>query len=411
MPFGLFSRLQRTPTAEELLSNPEAFGGTPPILPQGPPPKLPPAISTVAGRGGVGSAAGVNTSGSSPSGASATPSPVDLILGRLGGFGRALQPVADFGAQFAESGRNAARTGALAPLAPQFTQGVMQADRNQLAESQAAQAAQTAELQRQLIEARIGLTGAETEALNNPQPDAANTNVQSTFQGANGNMHIVTRNGGTVDTGVPFRQTNRFVENPDKSIDLFGNDGQLIRTIRSPDDAKSDVISGAETERVADETANAPAAIREGQTRVAEIGEVRGKVNDLLGDVGITTTGALGAVLRFAPGTDARDFEGLKDEVTSFLSLDKIGELKAQSATGATGLGAVNEREFDALEKARANLDQAQSPSAVKNSLRRLLAVLGRIENAANADIDRAEGLIGEGQAEQFPGFSIDRQQ
>ncbi|MEM6484613.1 MAG: hypothetical protein AAF662_06470, partial [Pseudomonadota bacterium] len=106
--------------------------------------------------------------------------------------------------------------------------------------------------------------------------------------------------------------------------------------------------------------------------------------------------GPLGAVLQQVPGSNARDFAATRDRITAFLSLDKIAEMKSQSSTGATGLGAVNEKEFDALSKARTNLDQAQSPGQMKKALRELLARLNRIQGIALEDIEAAQRAGGQ---------------
>jgi len=250
------------------------------------------------------------------------------------------------------------------------------------------------DIQDRLIESQIGINRVKADPANQ-NPTAGN--VASTFEGENGNVWVFQR-GDTQpqDTGVPFRKSRRFQENSDGSITLYGEDGQVLRTVRSAETARDQAITGVETELATDDARTADQDIRLGESTIFEVGEIIDDVNDMLGEVGITTTGPLGAVLQQVPGSSARDFAATRDRITAFLSLDKIAEMKSQSSTGATGLGAVNEKEFDALSKARTNLDQAQSPSQMKKALRELLARLNRIQGIALQDIETAQRAGGQ---------------
>ena len=103
------------------------------------------------------------------------------------------------------------------------------------------------DLQRQLIESRIGLNAARGQV-------GANTNVQSTFEGANGNMHIVTRNGEVKDTGVPFNERLQVITAPDGSVRLIdptrGAGEEGVEVISS-----EEAISGAAARTAATEEA------------------------------------------------------------------------------------------------------------------------------------------------------------
>jgi len=377
MPFGLFSRLQRPPTAEELLSNPEAFGGTPPILPQGPPPKLPPAISTVAGRSGVGSAAGVNASRTAASSPAGSPSPVDLILGRLGGFGRALQPVADFGSQLADRGRDAARSGALAGLAPQFTQGVMQADQNQLAQNQA-------ELNRQLIEAQIGLTGARTSALENPvSQNPTGGNVQSTFTGDNGNVHLVSRDGTVTDTGFQESSNVQLVEQDDGSVVAVDRrTGLAIGTPISPEQAseaagrQTDVVAGrAGATRQATEDVGAPVEL-EGSIDEAEqfIGRLRQASDDLKSG-------------RLNTGFVAGRFPALSSAAQRF---DEIASTGVLNDLASGSFGQLNTSELQFVKDL--NIARTKNEDVNIDQIDRLTNILQREVNRSKGEIGRIQG-------------------
>lgn len=94
------------------------------------------------------------------------------------------------------------------------------------------------------------------------------------------------------------------------------------------------------------------------------------------------TTGRIGLLLQtIDPGSDAADWERLKETIVSNIGLDKIMSLKAGSAQGATGLGALNEKELEMLQNHAGNLAAAQSPEQIKKVLRRLERDLKRSQN------------------------------
>jgi hypothetical protein len=150
--FDPLARFRNPRDVNELLRRPEDFGATPGIVPQGSvqpqgPGSLPSALQTVAAGGSRGAQA---SSGQVSPAAPTQLSPVDLILSKAGRVGEFLQPVADFGGQLGDSFANSARSGRLAGLAPEFTQGVLAGDQNRRADA-------SADLQKQLIESQIGL--------------------------------------------------------------------------------------------------------------------------------------------------------------------------------------------------------------------------------------------------------------
>lgn len=270
-----------------------------------------------------------------------------------------------------------------------------------LATQQQQQGQQQADLQRRLIEAQIGLTNTRASAQAGPQ-----RRVQSAQKLANGNIgYIDAFSGKVIDTGVKFSKKVELIRQADGSVVAVDTEtGTSIGETISPQQASAATTRAAESEDVAKRTVSAPKDIRAAESSLSNVTQIRKDVNDLLGDVGITTTGPLGAVLQFVPGFEARDFATVKRRITSFLALEKINEMKQQSATGATGLGAVNAKEFEALATAKANLDQASSPSAITKELRTLLAVLSRIEQTAQEDIERARAITDD--SDLPPGFS-----
>ena len=80
------------------------------------------------------------------------------------------------------------------------------------------------------------------------------------------------------------------------------------------------------------------------------------------------TTGIMGSLLSYIPGTGANIAEGLATTLRSNLALES---LKALKATGAT-MGALNEKEFNALETQLTELDLSKGPETSKLALKRI---------------------------------------
>ena len=80
------------------------------------------------------------------------------------------------------------------------------------------------------------------------------------------------------------------------------------------------------------------------------------------------TTGIMGSLLSYIPGTGANIAEGLATTLRSNLALQALKDLKA---TGAT-MGALNETEFTALETELTQLDLSKGPQTAKRALKRI---------------------------------------
>lgn len=80
----------------------------------------------------------------------------------------------------------------------------------------------------------------------------------------------------------------------------------------------------------------------------------------------------MGSVLKNVPLTKAKDLSAVLDTVKSNLGFDQLAEMKAQTRTGASGLGALSDREMTLLTSARASLDQGQSPAQLRDSLNQI---------------------------------------
>jgi len=87
------------------------------------------------------------------------------------------------------------------------------------------------------------------------------------------------------------------------------------------------------------------------------------------------------AVFNMIPAGDAHAWMNLRDTVVANIGLNKILELKASSAQGATGLGALNEAELKMLQDHLGSLAQTQDPVIIQERLRLLDGDMQRIVN------------------------------
>jgi len=84
------------------------------------------------------------------------------------------------------------------------------------------------------------------------------------------------------------------------------------------------------------------------------------------------TTGPIGSVMKFVPGSAALKVREALKTATSAIVLEKLRELKTQSSTGASGLGSVTEKELDLLATAVESLNQAQDAKTLKEATDRV---------------------------------------
>ncbi|WP_420140137.1 hypothetical protein [Sphingomonas sp.] len=84
------------------------------------------------------------------------------------------------------------------------------------------------------------------------------------------------------------------------------------------------------------------------------------------------STGFTGNLLAKLGGSNARDLQGSLTTIGSRQVLDRLMQMKAASPTGASGLGALSEKEGAYLRDSIASLDQAQSADKLLQSLAKI---------------------------------------
>jgi hypothetical protein len=133
-------------------------------------------------------------------------------------------------------------------------------------------------------------------------------------------------------------------------------------------------------------------AVESFDDQVAAIQNLRDTIQTTKALVGPTTTG-YGSFLSVLPATDARTLEGNTQTIKNNVALSKLRELKQQSATGASGLGALNMKEFDAIQGIIAALDPKSKN--YKNDLEKIDSFFARAENLLKTQAERAKKNVG----------------
>lgn len=92
------------------------------------------------------------------------------------------------------------------------------------------------------------------------------------------------------------------------------------------------------------------------------------------------TNGAIGNMTRNIGGTPANNMQALVTPIISAIGLDRLGALREQSATGASGLGQLSAPELNLLVNGLYSLEQSQSESQFLQNLERVEDALARLQ-------------------------------
>ena len=115
---------------------------------------------------------------------------------------------------------------------------------------------------------------------------------------------------------------------------------------------------------------------KERQTRILQ------SVDELMNRVGIATVGPT-ALLRFAPGSNPKNFKTDLDTLKASIAFGELTAMREASKTGGA-LGQVSNIELGLLESALGGLDQTQSPANFRKNLNKIKASIERWQNATN---------------------------
>lgn len=144
---------------------------------------------------------------------------------------------------------------------------------------------------------------------------------------------------------------------------------KVFRKYGSPDQqAKAIEASIARKDRLAAQSAGKQLTPEQQSARQADAQIAVDTVKEALNLTSEWSTG-YGSVLSVLPKTDARKLQGKLDTIKSNLAAAMIEDMKSQSKTGATGLGALNREELKVLQTSKASLDAGMGADELKKSL------------------------------------------
>ena len=127
-----------------------------------------------------------------------------------------------------------------------------------------------------------------------------------------------------------------------------------------------------------DNTAHTLAATYNQRTRIKE-----------LFDMTDNTTAGWAGLFNWVPGMGPKEWDAKKQEILANVGLDKILELKDSSAQGATGLGALNEKELEMLQSYLGRIEQSRDPAGLKKTLNNMDRWMGRLMEKRQSEARR----------------------
>jgi len=239
--------------------------------------------------------------------------------------------------------------------------------RGLLQTQQQGQQRQRSGLEDDLLRARIGLAQAQSVG-----GGATAGNVQTTFKGANGNMHIVTRRGDVKDTGIAFNENVKFFTQGDGSvIGVDASTGDQLGTVISAKEAAAATTRKKQTEAAF----TLPKDLAGLDTTIRKVDNTIRNVEQAIGLVSPTTTGAIGEARKNIPGVVGGEARTLRNQIKVIqanLGFDELTAMRAASKTGGA-LGQVSERELDLLVSAKQALDQGGDDEVLRDNLLKVI--------------------------------------
>lgn len=138
--------------------------------------------------------------------------------------------------------------------------------------------------------------------------------------------------------------------------------------------------------------------------KTAVVQEHIAKADKMLRENPIMGAGFMGNIMRFIGGTEASNIESVLTSVKAVLGFDQMQRMKDATSTGATGLGQIAVKEFEALQAAVASLDQKQESEQLRESL---MTVSQRLHQWQEAVVRREAELSASRGQEDTPAYTI----
>jgi hypothetical protein len=168
-----------------------------------------------------------------------------------------------------------------------------------------------------------------------------------------------------------------------------------VRVIETPSSA---IKAEERAKTIAKETEEKQRAVESFDDQIAAVQSLRDTIKTTKGLISPTTTG-YGSYLSVLPLTSARTLEGNTQTIKNNVALAKLRELKQQSSTGASGLGALNMKEFDAIQGIIASLDPKSANYA--SDLDKVDKFFARAEELMTKQSGRAKENLGAGTGDE----------
>jgi len=380
---------QRFTDPEELLRNPEAFGGTPPFVPneQVPSPTSgPPAVTRLPGgfnsgppRPGAGDRGPIDRN--------RTPSIAELILRRTGRFGEAVRPATNFIGDVFNSARSSARQGFLAGVAPDFTRGVLLGDQNRRAEE--ANTRQNALASTEIAAALAGVGGPQESPFGKINPSDFTTESLQRFQNSGDFGDLVARDGTPADPAAvaafKFREglspeqqrqfdlvQRGFSASNQPGVGVVSNRGEVLATEQDVQDAQAG-RAGATRQATAD--VGAPVELQ------GRIDEAEQFIERLLGARNDLQSGRLNT------GFIAGRAPALSDAAQRF---DEIASTGVLNDLASGSFGQLNTSELQFVKDL--NIARTKNEDVNIDQIDRLIEILQREVGRSRDEISRIQG-------------------
>lgn len=106
-------------------------------------------------------------------------------------------------------------------------------------------------------------------------------------------------------------------------------------------------------------------------------------------------TGVIGSVTGMFPATDARNLQAELDTIGAGSMIQTMMQLKAASPTGASGLGALSEKEGQTLRDSLGSLDTWQDPAQLRRNLENIKSVYTNMLLGWGYTPEEVAGLFG----------------
>lgn len=178
---------------------------------------------------------------------------------------------------------------------------------------------------------------------------------------------------------------------------------------------KLDVISKPATlsaDKLADVAVKRQKVEQAKQESVATFNDSINKIDTLLNDPSFSALGTFtGDIAAKIPHTDTANARSMLDTISAQSVINVLSSLKSLSANGASGFGALSEKEGEILRNAAANLSTSQSNSAIRQNLIDLKQKLARSrDRISSQEINLPEDSVGkQGPQPAQGGWAIQR--